>query len=169
MILIESLNLNPANPRVIKDEKFKKLVASLRSFPQMMDLRPIVVDENNVIQGGNMRYRALCELGYKEIPEAWVKQGKDLTPDQWREFVIKDNVGFGEWDFDTLANEWNAEELQEWGLDLPVTLTGETPNDLSDQLKETFEVIISCDDETHQEQVYNKLIGEGYECRVLTL
>jgi hypothetical protein len=119
MILIESLNLNPANPRVIKDEKFKKLVASLRSFPQMMDLRPIVVDENNVIQGGNMRYRALCELGYKEIPEAWVKQGKDLTKDQWREFVIKDNVGFGEWDFDTLANEWNAEELQEWGLDLP--------------------------------------------------
>ena len=119
MILIESLNINPGNPRVIKDEKFKKLVASLRSFPQMMDLRPIVVDENNVIQGGNMRYRALCELGYTEIPEAWVKQGKDLTPDQWREFVIKDNVGFGEWDFDTLANEWDVEDLAEWGLDIP--------------------------------------------------
>jgi len=111
--------LNEANPRVIKDDKFKKLVESIKSFPQMMELRPIVVDESNVIQGGNMRYRALVELGYKEVQEAWVKQGKDLTPEQWREFVIKDNVGFGEWDFDMLANDWDAEELQEWGLDIP--------------------------------------------------
>lgn len=111
--------MNEANPRVIKDDKFKKLVESIKSFPQMMELRPIVVDESNVIQGGNMRYRALVELGYKEVQEAWVKQGKDLTPEQWREFVIKDNVGFGEWDFDMLANDWDAEELQEWGLDIP--------------------------------------------------
>lgn len=119
MIRLSELKLNEANPRVIKDDKFKKLVESIKSFPQMMELRPIVVDESNVIQGGNMRYRALVELGYKEVQEAWVKQGKDLTPEQWREFVIKDNVGFGEWDFDMLANDWDAEELQEWGLDIP--------------------------------------------------
>jgi len=119
MIRLSDLKLNEANPRVIKDDKFKKLVESIKSFPQMMELRPIVVDEMNVIQGGNMRYRALVELGYKEVPEAWVKRGKDLTPEQWREFVIKDNVGFGEWDFEMLANEWNADELQEWGMDLP--------------------------------------------------
>lgn len=119
MIRLSDLKLNEANPRVIKDDKFKKLVESIKSFPQMMELRPIVVDESNVIQGGNMRYRALVELGYKEVQEAWVKQGKDLTPEQWREFVIKDNVGFGEWDFEMLANEWNADELQEWGMDLP--------------------------------------------------
>ena len=169
MLRLSDLKLNEANPRVIKDDKFKKLVESIKSFPQMMELRPIVVDEMNVIQGGNMRYRALVELGYKEVPEAWVKQGKELTPEQWREFVIKDNVGFGEWDFDLLANDWDAEELQEWGLDLPVSLGTIDPKDLSNQLKETFEVIISCTDETHQEQVYNKMIGEGYECRVLTL
>ena len=169
MLRLSDLKLNEANPRVIKDDKFKKLVESIKSFPQMMELRPIVVDEMNVIQGGNMRYRALVELGYKEVPEGWVKQGKELTPEQWREFVIKDNVGFGEWDFDLLANDWDAEELQEWGLDLPVSLGTIDPKDLSNQLKETFEVIISCTDETHQEQVYNKMIGEGYECRVLTL
>ena len=169
MLRLSDLKLNEANPRVIKDDKFKKLVESIKSFPQMMELRPIVVDEMNVIQGGNMRYRALVELGYKEVPEGWVKQGKELTPEQWREFVIKDNVGFGEWDFDLLANDWDAEELQEWGLDLPVSLGTIDPKDLSNQLKETFEVIISCTDETHQEQVSNKMIGEGYECRVLTL
>ena len=169
MIRLSELKLNEANPRVIKDDKFKKLVESIKSFPQMMELRPIVVDEMNVIQGGNMRYRALVELGYQDVPDEWVKQGKEPTPEQWREFVIKDNVGFGEWDFDMLANDWDAEELQEWGLDLPVGLGTVDPNDLSNQLKETFEVIISCTDETHQEQVYNKMIGEGYECRVLTL
>lgn len=177
MILIESLNLNPANPRVIKDEKFKKLVASLRSFPQMMDLRPIVVDENNVIQGGNMRYRALCELGYKEIPEAWVKQGKDLTPDQWREFVIKDNVGFGEWDFDTLANEWNADELQEWGLDLPVDFGGvpeaheddyEIPDEIETDIVvgDLFEIgphRLLCGDSTNSDDVARLMNGEKAE------
>ena len=84
---IKNIKLNSQNPRVIKDAKFKKLMQSIKDFPQMMELRPIVVDENNVIQGGNMRYKALVELGYKEIPDNWVKQGKELTPEQWREFV----------------------------------------------------------------------------------
>lgn len=116
---LSEIHPNPSNPRIIKDDKFKKLVQSLKDFPQMMELRPIIIDENNIIQGGNMRFKALSELGYKDVPDEWIKQGKDLTEDQWREFVIKDNVGFGEWDFDILANEWDAEQLAEWGVDLP--------------------------------------------------
>lgn len=171
MIRLSELKLNEANPRVIKDDKFKKLVESIKSFPQMMELRPIVVDESNVIQGGNMRYRALVELGYKEVQEAWVKQGKDLTPEQWREFVIKDNVGFGEWDFDMLANDWDAEELQEWGLDLPVDFGGtpeaqeddyEIPDEIETDIVrgDLFEIgehRLMCGDSTSAEDV-NKLI-----------
>jgi hypothetical protein len=118
MIKLSQIKLNPSNPRLIKDDKFKKLVKSLQDFPQMMELRPIVVDENNVIQGGNMRFRALQELKYKEIPEVWIKQGKDLTPEQWREFVVKDNVGFGEWDWGMLANEWDVAQLNDWGVEV---------------------------------------------------
>ena len=117
---IKDIKTNPDNPRIIKDDKFKKLVQSIKDFPKMMELRPIIVDENNVIQGGNMRYKALQELGYKDIPDEWVKQGNDLTPEQWQEFVIKDNVGFGEWEYGMLANDWDVEKLAEWGLDLPV-------------------------------------------------
>jgi len=115
---ISEIKSNPNNPRLIKEEKFRKLVKSIKDFPEMMELRPIVIDENNVIQGGNMRYQALLDLKYKEIPDSWVKQGKDLSEDQWKQFVIKDNVGFGEWEWDTLANEWDALELAEWGLDV---------------------------------------------------
>ena len=121
---LSELKTNPKNPRLIKDDKFRKLVKSIHDFPQMMELRPIIVDENNVIQGGNMRFKALKELGYKEIPDNWVKHGKDLTTEQWQEFVIKDNVGFGEWDFEQLANEWDSEKLEEWGLDVEI-LDGE--------------------------------------------
>ncbi|MBV5329754.1 MAG: DNA modification methylase [Chlorobium sp.] len=120
---------NPANPRLIKDDKFKKLVQSLRDFPQMMELRPIIIDENNIIQGGNMRYKALLEIGFTEIPDTWVKQGKDLTQEQWREFVIKDNLGFGEWDWDVISNEWDSQQLTDWGLDLPEF---ETPIEVKD-------------------------------------
>lgn len=118
---IKDIKTNPDNPRIIKDDKFKKLVQSIKDFPKMMELRPIIVDENNIIQGGNMRYKALIELGYKDIPDEWVKQGKDLTPEQWQEFVIKDNVGFGEWEYGMLA-DWDLEKLEKWGLELPKDL-----------------------------------------------
>ena len=110
---------NPNNPRIIKDDKFKKLVKSISEFPKMLELRPIIVDENFIVQGGNMRLKALHELKFKEIPDEWVKQVSDLTEEQKKEFIIKDNVGFGEWDFDDLANNWDAEQLTEWGLDIP--------------------------------------------------
>lgn len=115
-ININLIKSNPDNPRVIKDEKFKKLVQSIKDFPQMLELRPIVIDENNVVLGGNMRLRALQELGIKEVP---VLYANDLTEEQKKEFIIKDNVGFGEWDWEQLANEWDAEQLDEWGLDVP--------------------------------------------------
>ena len=110
---------NPNNPRICKDDKFKKLVKSISEFLKMLEMRPIIVDENFIVQGGNMRLKALQELKFKEIPDEWVKQVSDLTEEQKKEFIIKDNVGFGEWDFDDLANNWDVEKLNEWGLDIP--------------------------------------------------
>lgn len=175
---ISKLKNNPNNPRLIKDDKFKKLVESIRTFPEMMEKRPIVcvtdVDGKIFPLGGNMRLKALQELGYKEILDNWILMADEWTEEQRREFVIKDNVGFGEWNWEELANNWDAEQLEEWGLDLPdfgadAELLESEQKDLSGDLKEIFEVIISCNDETHQEQVYNKMIADGYNVRVLTL
>ena len=107
---------NPSNPRIIKDDKFKKLVKSIQEFPQMLELRPIVVDSNMVVLGGNMRLKACIAAGLKEVPIIVADQ---LTDEQKGEFIIKDNVGFGEWDWDQIANEWEIEKLDAWGLDIP--------------------------------------------------
>jgi hypothetical protein len=114
---INLIKPNPNNPRIIKDDKFKKLVQSIKDFPQMLELRPIVIDENNIVLGGNMRLKACQELGLKDVPTIYAK---DLTEDQKKEFIIKDNVGFGEWNWDDLANDWDEELLVEWGLDIPI-------------------------------------------------
>lgn len=111
-----TLKLNPANPRTIKDEKFAQLVRSVRDFPQMLEIRPIVVNNKMEVLGGNMRLRACIEAGLMEVP---IIRADDLTDDQQREFIIKDNVGFGEWNWEALANEWDAVELSDWGLDVP--------------------------------------------------
>ena len=121
-VKINAIKTNPKNPRLIKDDKFKKLVKSIQEFPQMLELRPIVVDENNIILGGNMRYKACIEAGLKEI---YILKAEDLTEQQKDEFIVKDNVGFGEWDWDVLANEWDTDKLQDWGLDLPLDLSNE--------------------------------------------
>jgi DNA modification methylase len=107
---------NENNPRILKDDKFKKLVQSIKDFPEMLEIRPIVVNNEMMILGGNMRWKAIQEIGIKEIP---IIKAENLTEEQQREFLIKDNVGFGEWDWDALANDWNPEELNEWGLDVP--------------------------------------------------
>jgi hypothetical protein len=119
-VKINSIKTNPKNPRLIKDDKFKKLVNSIKEFPQMLELRPIVVDENNIILGGNMRHKACIEAGLKEV---YIVQAKDLTELQKDEFIVKDNVGFGEWDWDILANEWDSELLNDWGLFVPEMTT----------------------------------------------
>ena len=126
-VKINAIKTNPKNPRLIKDDKFKKLVKSIQEFPQMLELRPIVVDENNIILGGNMRYKACIEAGLKEI---YILKAEDLTEQQKDEFIVKDNVGFGEWDWDILANEWDTDKLQDWGLDLPVFMDEPSYEDL---------------------------------------
>lgn len=120
---LSKLKSNPNNPRIIKDDKFQKLVKSIKDFPQMMDKRPIVcvtdTDGKLYPLGGNMRLKALQELNYKDIPENWVTLADEWSVEQRNEFVIKDNVGFGEWDWDDLANNWDSEKLTDWGLDIP--------------------------------------------------
>lgn len=115
-VKISEVKANPNNPRLIKDDKFKKLVKSIQEFPQMLELRPIVVNDDMIVLGGNMRLKACKEAGLKEVS---IIKASDLTDEQQREFIIKDNVGFGEWDWDQLANEWDADKLDDWGLDLP--------------------------------------------------
>jgi DNA modification methylase len=113
---INTVKANPNNPRIIKDDKFAKLVKSINEFPQMLNLRPIVVNDDMVVLGGNMRLKACKEAGLKEIP---IIKASELTEQQQKEFIVKDNVGYGEWDWNDLANNWDADQLQDWGLDIP--------------------------------------------------
>ena len=113
---INTVKANPNNPRIIKDDKFAKLVKSINEFPQMLNLRPIVVNDDMVVLGGNMRLKACKEAGLKDIP---IIKASELTEQQQKEFIVKDNVGYGEWDWNDLANNWDSEQLQDWGLDIP--------------------------------------------------
>ena len=115
-MLINEIKPNPNNPRIIKDIKFKQLVKSIQDFPQMLELRPIVIDENNMVLGGNMRLKACIEAGLTDVP---VIHANNLSEEKKKEFIVKDNVGYGEWDWDDLANNWDAQELTDWGLDIP--------------------------------------------------
>ena len=117
---LSQIKPNPDNPRIIKDSNFEKLCNSIKEFPKMMSLRPIVVDGSNMVLGGNMRLKALQHLGFKEIPDNWVKCADELTEEEQRRFIIADNVSGGEWDIQDLANNWDKEQLDEWGLELPV-------------------------------------------------
>ena len=167
-VKVDKVKSNPKNPRLIKDDKFKKLVKSIKDFPEMETVRPIVVNKDMIILGGNMRYKAMIECGYKEVNVEVV----DWSEQKQNEFIIKDNVGFGEWEWEMVANEWNMEEIEEWGLDLPLFdkhIEEAELKDLSDKLKSEFKIEIICKDEEEQEKTYNKLIEENYECRLLTL
>ena len=114
-VKISKVKGNPNNPRIIKNDKFKKLVKSIQEFPEMLKLRPIVVDEDMIVLGGNMRLKASKDAGLKEV---WIEIAEGLTEEQKKEFIVKDNVGFGEWEWDMLANEWDSVQLAEWGLDV---------------------------------------------------
>ena len=172
-VKISEVKTNPKNPRLIKDDKFRKLVKSIQEFPEMLELRPIVVDENNIVLGGNMRLKACKEAGLKEV---YIVKADNLTELQKDEFIVKDNVGFGEWDWDMLANEWDTEKLDEWGLDLPVDLTVaeeleaeeddyEIPNEINTDivLGDLFEIgehRLLCGDSTDSDQVAKLMNGE---------
>jgi len=128
LVNIQQIRNNENNPRIIKDYKFKQLVKSIKEFPEMLKLRPIVVNSDMVVLGGNMRLKACKEAGLKEV---WILKADELTEQQQREFTVKDNVGFGEWDWDVLANEWNNQQLEDWGLEVIGFDVDE--NDLSDE------------------------------------
>ena len=115
-VKLSEVKTNPNNPRIIKDDKFSKLVKSIKEFPKMLEIRPIVVNADMIVLGGNMRLKACKEAGLKEVPVIFAQ---DLTEDEQKQFIIKDNVGFGEWDWDMIANEWDEVQLEEWGLDIP--------------------------------------------------
>ena len=116
-INISKFKFNESNPRLIKDHRFEELKKSISEFPKMLELRPVVYDPDTMaVLGGNMRLRELIDLGYKKIPRTWTKSAKDLTEEERKRFVIVDNVGFGEWDYDILANQWGEDELREWGM-----------------------------------------------------
>jgi len=115
-VKVSQIKSNPNNPRIIKDDNFKKLVKSILEFPKMLEIRPIVVNSEMVVLGGNMRLKACIEAGFKEV---LILKRDDLTEEEQKEFIIKDNVGFGEWDWDILANEYEADLLHDWGMNVP--------------------------------------------------
>ena len=176
LVKISEVKPNPKNPRIIKDGKFQKLVKSIQEFPDMLNKRPLIVftdvDSKYVVLGGNMRLKALNELKFKEIP---VIVADEWTEEQKAEFLIKDNVGFGEWDWDSLANEWDVEKLDDWGLDLPVDLSVveeleaeednyEIPNEINTDivLGDLFEIgehRLLCGDSTDSDSVAKLMDG----------
>lgn len=161
----------PGNPRLIKDQKFDKLVKSIEENPEMLQMRELLVYPHGdafVVIGGNMRLEAMKKLGYKECPCKVIPA--DATVEQLKAYTIKDNNGFGEWDFDMLANEWDVEQLEDWGLDLPVWEEEKTDNTEKDdvELQEYTKIEVDCANEAEQQSLYNELIQRGFICRVLT-
>ena len=171
LIPISKVKANPNNPRIIKDEKFKKLIKSIQEFPQMLEIRPIVVNEEMIVLGGNMRLKACQEAGLKEVH---IIKASELTEEQQKEFIIKDNVGFGEWDWNDLANNWDSDKLEEWGLDIPgfeaEVLEAEEDNfEVPEEIKtdivigDLFEIgehRLLCGDSTDSDQVTKLMNGE---------
>jgi DNA modification methylase len=169
-VKISDVKANPNNPRLIKDDKFKKLVKSIQEFPEMLSLRPIVVNADMIVLGGNMRLKACKEAGLKEVD---IIKADDLTEEQQKQFIIKDNVGFGEWDWEDLANNWDAEQLTDWGLDIPdfkteVLEAEEDDYQIPEELKtdivlgDLFEIgehRLLCGDSTDSDQVAKLMNG----------
>ena len=171
-VKLSEIKNNPNNPRILKDDKFAKLVKSIKEFPKMLEIRPIVVNSDMIVLGGNMRLKACKEAGLKEVP---VVLADDLTEDEQKQFIIKDNVGFGEWDWEMLANEWEADLLEEWGLDLPDFSVTEEPTAEEDDyempdkvqtdivLGDLFEIgehRLLCGDSTDSNQLSKLMNGE---------
>lgn len=176
-ININSIKANPNNPRLIKDEKFAKLVKSIKEFPEMLELRPIVVNDDMIVLGGNMRLKACKEAGLKQVP---IIKASSLTSEQQKEFIIKDNVGFGEWDWELIANEWDAEQVTDWGLDIPdfkiEAEAQEDDYDIPDEIQtdivlgDLFEIgphRLLCGDST-QTDTFGVLFGDQFADLVVT-
>ena len=142
IVKIQKIKPNQTNPRYIRDFKFQKLVKSIKEFPEMLKLRPIVVDENMVVLGGNMRLKAILEAGIQEVP---VSIAEGLTEDQKQEFIIKDNVSYGDWDWDVLANQWDTQTLDDWGM--TINFGGDDYFDAEEKQKDSSERPMATDDD----------------------
>lgn len=175
LVKIETIKNNPNNPRVIKDDKFKKLVKSIKEFPEMLNIRPIVIDEQNYVLGGNMRLKACNDAGIKDIP---VIKVTDLTEEQKKQFIIKDNSNYGQWDWEVLQTEWDLSNLEDWGLDLadfPTTDINDDDNDNDDNDDEVdtsnfiqkWFLNIELTNEKECQQWYEKLKKEGLNCKIV--
>ena len=156
---IRQVRSNPDNPRFIKGDKFEKLVKSIREFPQMLELRPIVVNKDMVVLGGNMRLKACEEAGIEQVPIIFAD---NLTEEQQKEFIIKDNSSFGEWDWDLLANEWDVDMLNDWGIDVP-NFDIEEPIDETPDKEDKLLINVRCENEESQEALYQYLVKAGYD------
>lgn len=216
---LSKIKANQQNPRVISESRLKKLINSLLVFPAMLSLRPIVIDDNNVILGGNMRQTALSRISqmtseellaqletlpeYNELPdggaavrEYWeaflnkpqaeVIYASELSESEKQQFIIKDNVSYGDWDYDELES-WDAAKLEDWGVDIiPPDFGGDgvptgggteesdgdtTPvnNNNNFKYESQYGVIVMCSSEEEQEQIYNRLTGEGFTCKVVSV
>lgn len=161
--LINDLKVNPANPRIIKDANFNKLVKSIKDAPWMLDIRPIVVDSDYMILGGNMRYQAAKKSGLESVP---IMIARNLSPEQMQEFIIKDNITGGEWDWEMLANDWDEQLLEDWGLDLP-TLADESEKELNIADEEKYTIIIECNNEREQKKLYEEIEQRGFKCKLM--
>lgn len=170
----------PKNPRFIKDDRYLALKKSIEEAPEMLSIREIVVypleNGHYVVIGGNMRLRACQEIGYKELPCKILPLETPVA--KLREYTIKDNIAFGSNDWDVIANEWDTEELTEWGMELPDFVEDETPTetkenkeekDYSEDITSKFVIEIDCNDEEQQQLLYNEFVEKGLTCRILTL
>lgn len=169
VVKITDLQPNQDNPRVILESKFKKLVNSIKEFPDMLNLRPIIVNEDMVILGGNMRYKAALEVGLKEIP---IIIAEGLTPEQEKEFIVKDNLNFGDWDMDMLANEWDSALLRDWGVDLPSFDTLDVEDVKEEKLDNyviKYEIVFNHEGEQESWYRFMKMLKDKYiECDTLS-
>jgi hypothetical protein len=170
-IRITKILPNPNNPRIILGHKFQKLCDNIRRYPKLLELRPIVLEsrKNPMILGGNMRHKALQDIGYTEIPLSWIRYAEDLTDEEKQAFIILDNVGFGEWDLDALANEWSTEQLSNWGVDLPVfdEEKGKEEDNTVTEAKPIYKMEIFFNDKEDQKTVHAYLAGKGYQCNII--
>ena len=168
MVSIKDIKENPNNPRKLNKDKYQKLLKSIQDLPQMLGYRPIVVNSDMVVLGGNMRLKALKELKYKEVP---IIIADELTEDQQKEFLIKDNLGYGEWDWDMIANEWDMPLLKDWGMDLPNDFVSqEEYEDIEPSgydLTQKWFLNIEFENEQDCEKWYNSLIEEGLICKIV--
>lgn len=164
---LNKLKLKQGNPRFIKDDRFNDLVRSIRQMPKMLELRPLIYDPDTMeLLAGNMRFRALQELDYKEIPDNWATPANQLSEEEKRRFVIVDNLGFGEWDMDIIANEWNEEELKDWGFDYNFPDSIEEKIDEPEEENASLSMVVSAKDPHEYAELFAELQERGFNVKV---